>query len=388
MKKYIIPSIILLLLISVSFVAIVFAQEETAVEVEKTVKVEEAKASNLKEVVEFSAIVKGVGEVGIAPEISGRLTSIRKKEGETFFKGEILATIDDASFLAQNSVATQQVQTSKEALAGTDEYQEQLIDEAQIELEKAEDAKDEAKEGSDEVALELARKNVDKAEEAVKTAKRMRDLQLSLVQGQIDISQKQANVAYLNVDKTKIRAPFAGIFTKKLLQEGEIVSPQTTMFILVQSQEKEIKVDLPTNVAQKLAIGQEVFVARDGEDREDFLVRISSISPVSDEITRKSRVTFAFEKEDVILGEFVRILIPINEKNDIIAVPIDSVRKSYYENVLFVVEGDRVREEKVELGVIDKGMVEIQKGLAEGEVFVTDGQQNLRNGDKIRIYEK
>ncbi len=387
MKKIFLLIAAFLLIAFVISRVVVTAQEKNIEEIEKVVKVEEAKTQNINETREFSAIVKGVGEVGIAPEISGRLMQINKKEGENIFKGEILATIDANDFFALNALSKEQIKVSEDALSSADEYQDQLVDEARIELEKAEDAKKEAKKGSDESAIKLAKRNVDKAEEAVRTAKRMRDLQASLTQGQVDISQKQANITALNINKTRIRAPFNGIFTKKLLQEGEIVSPQTAIFVLVQSKEKEITIDLPAEVAQKMSIGQEVSVIRGDEGKDQFIAKVDSISPVSDSVTRKSSAKFVFDNEDVILGEFITVLIPVSESKESIAIPITSIKKSYFENIIFIIEDGKAKEQRVETGIIDGNLIEIQKGLKEGEIFVTDGQQNLRNGDKIRIYE-
>ncbi len=388
MKKKILLFATFLVLVFVVSKAVTTAQEKNEEEFEKIAKVQEVKISEITETREFSGIVKGVGEIAIAPEISGRLLSINKKEGEIVKKGEVLATIDPTNYLAQNSLSVEQTKVSEDALAKTDEYQDKLVDIARIELQKAEDVKKEAKKGSDESAIKLAKRNVEEAEEAVRTAKRMRDLQTSLAQGQIDVSQKQANISAISLNNTKIKAPFDGIFTKKLLQEGEIVSPQTKIFVLVQSEEKEIEIDLPAEVARKMTVGQEISVIKDTNGGEEFIAKVDSISPVSDEITRKSGVKFIFDNENVILGEFVRVLIPISEKKSVIAIPISSIKKSYFENVVFVVEDGLAKEQRVDLGIIESGLIEITRGLEKGAILVIEGQQNLRNGDNVRIYEQ
>jgi RND family efflux transporter MFP subunit len=395
MKKKILLFVVILIGFAVlAKIAVTAKEEDGSEETAKIVKLSEVGTKEIQEEREFSGIVKGMGEVEIAPEISGRLVSVNKKEGEKVAKGEILATIDATDFLAQNSLSAEQTQVSKDAFSATEEYQGQLVDEARIELEKAEDLKKEAKKDGDESGLKIAKRNVEKAEEAIRTAKRMRDLQLSLSQGEVDLSQKQARITSLGVNKTIIRAPFSGIFTKKLSQEGQIVSPETAIMVLVQSEQKEIAIDLPSEVANKLKLNQEVFAIkekikdnRENEEGEKFAIIIASISPVSDEITRKSSVKFSFDNPDVALGEFVRVLIPVNKKQDALAVPITSLKKSYFEDVIFVVENEIAKEQKVKLGIIDGDSIEIINGLTEGQSFVVEGQQNLRNGDKIRIHE-
>lgn len=393
MKKKILLFVVILFAFAVIAKIAVTAKEEKGDDekVTKVVKLSNVSTRGLQETREFSAIVKGVGEVEIAPEISGRLTSVNKKEGEKVTKGEILAIIDATDFYAQNSLSNEQIEVSKDAFSATEEYQDQLVDEARAELEKAEELKKIAKKDEDESQLKIAKRNVENAEEAVRTAKRMRDLQLSLSQGEIDLSQKQARITSLDINKTRIRAPFSGIFTKKLSKEGQIVSPNTAIMVLVQSEQKEIAIDLPSEVANELELNREVFAIKDNKEikeGERFAITVVSISPVSDEITRKSSVKFSFDNEDVTLGEFVRVLIPVSEKEDVLAVPITSVKKSYFEDVVFVVENGIAKEQKVELGIIQDELVEIKNGLSEGQSFVVEGQQNLRNGDKIRIYEQ
>jgi multidrug efflux pump subunit AcrA (membrane-fusion protein) len=52
---------------------------------------------------------------------------------------------------------------------------------------------------------------------------------------------------------------------------------------------------------------------------------------------------------------------------------------------VFVAAGNQARKRPVVLGVQDAERVEIRSGLKAGELIVTQGQSNLRDGSAISI---
>lgn len=352
----------------------------------KIVKTELVIRKNLEEKIEFAGFVKGKREVNLRPEVSGRLLKINKKEGESIRKGEILATIDADEFLAQAALAKEQIRVAQDAASGTEQYYDQLVDQSQSELKKAENLYSIAKKDDDKDDKKIAKRNLETAQEALKSARRMRDLQNSLAQGQIPLSQKQAQLSFVQINNTRIRAPFDGVVARIFQEEGALVSPQTAVFMFVEAESFELEIALPLDVSRKMTIGQEIEGRT--ETNNTFSASVQSISPTSDLTTRKANVTFSLDDKELSSGDFVNIAIPVNVSMDALIVSVDSLKKSYHENVIFVIADSEVKEVIVEIGISDGEFVEIIKGLKGGEVIVAQGQQDLRSGDKVKIYEE
>lgn len=366
-----------------------FAKEEadTGSVSKKNVETVKVERGELTEKVPFSAFIKHKKEVILMPEISGRLVEITKKEGDFVQKGELLARVDADELFAQAALTNKQIESSKRNALNTNSYYDQLVDEAEIALEKAENAYSIAKDESDEDERRLAKRDRELAHEALQSAKRLRDLQNSLASGQVGVLEKQAALNNALIENSKIKAPFSGVIARKYEEEGALVAPKTAIFMLVDdSGDFEAELQLPLDLAKNVHL-EGSFSARNesGEERE---LIVYSISPISDQITRKVNLTFKVRGENLVSGELLGVMMPARSLSGVVMVSSKSIVRDYHNDVLFVIKDEVAHKRVVEIGVSDGDFVEIKEGIKEGEEVVVVGQQNLVNGNKVEIYEK
>ncbi|GEM_PF-2919413 len=386
MKKY----FLLLFALSLILVVIVFNKEVEASKSEedksKTVKIQEVREGEILEEIEFSNFTEYQKEVELSPEISGRLLSILKKEGEAVKKGELLAIIDADEVLAQAVLDTEQINSLRNNLVKTKGHQDQLVDESRVAVEKAENLYSIAKRGSDKDEERIAKRNKELAQEALKSAKELRDLQSSLAQGQIGVLQKQKLMNSVQIENTKIKAPFNGVLTRNYKNEGELVSPMTKLFMLVGLDQKvQIEMQIPVEFTKNLEIGQ-LLKARNKKGIV-FDVKIVSISPLFDTRTRKSNLKLETEGSNSSVGDFLSVFIPVKLSGKTLMISKESLKKDFHEDIVFVVKDGVSEKRLVEIGTIGEEFVGIKNGLRNGEMVVVEGQYGLRNGDKVKIYE-
>lgn len=91
---------------------------------------------------------------------------------------------------------------------------------------------------------------------------------------------------------------------------------------------------------------------------------------------------------------FVRIQVVPETHADVVLVPAEATLSDVLagggeevETVVFVADGDRVRERRVRLGLSNGTHYEVLEGLAAGEMVVISGQTLLRDGVKVNVLQ-
>jgi len=151
------------------------------------------------------------------------------------------------------------------------------------------------------------------------------------------------------------------------------------------SQTIYIRLPFPIHVARQLRIRQRITLNNFGEDTS-ITGTISEIRPALDTTTQSRDVITKVSKpgrwlpKGSVRGEAV-----IAIHDNAIIIPETALVLRPKGTVVYVVEGDRVKERIVKTGLERKGEVEILSGLRSGEVVVNDGASLLTDGTKIKI---
>jgi RND family efflux transporter MFP subunit len=101
-------------------------------------------------------------------------------------------------------------------------------------------------------------------------------------------------------------------------------------------------------------------------------------------------VTLAFEKPTTLTpGTQVGVEIDAEQRSNVPLVPaIAIVRDANKATAVFVAAGDVARRRPITTGLVDTEHVEVMSGLKPGELIVTQGLSNLRDGTAITITER
>lgn len=274
-------------------------------------------------------------------ENSGRVISIKVKEGDRVSAGQVLATID-AKYL------------SLEVEKATDTYEKLKIDHERYT--KSYETGGVTKAQLDEIELQL-RSAKNKLEEA----------------------KRKANDGY-------IKAPINGIINKKYIEVGAYLSPGTPLFDIVDVSSLKLNVLVTEQQVSQLKEGDHVkivipvfpdqtfegvitFIAAKADNGLNFPVEIRMNNPKST-VRAGMYATAKFESSEIISG---------------IIVPRAAFVGSVSNNLVFVLEGDIAKERKVVAGRILGETVEVLEGLKEGEIIVITGQINLQDGSKVEV---
>lgn len=223
-----------------------------------------------------------IHQVSVAFEASGRIDTIKYREGASVQKDEVLATLDTKQLslkLAGKRTALAQAQENLTKLKNGSRAQEIAAALAELEQAKAQEhlaqltfnrkqkvfdrtkgtgisqsELDEAK-----ASLEVSRAAVNAVNEKYKLIKegsRSEDLRL----GELAVEAAQNEVALVEdeISKATLRAPQAGVIRTRLAEVGDMTSSQASVFTLLLNQQKWVRAYVDYNTLVKIKHGASV----------------------------------------------------------------------------------------------------------------------------------
>ena len=242
-------------------------------------------------------------EVALMPRVSGVITHIDFKEGDSVSEGDLLFKLDARPFEAIVSSLKAQLVSANAAL---------------------EQAKSEAKR-----AVKLAERNAISTEEVEsrKSTLRQREAQVAALEAQIE-------AAKLDVDFTSIRSPINGIISRANITKGNnIIAGQSILTSIVSNQKMYAYFDIDERTwnqsfSEVTADSQQhVVMQKVGQDEYGFSGYIDFIDNRINASTGTLRVRAVFENNDAQLraGSFARIKLAASEITEQIIIPTRAI---------------------------------------------------------------
>lgn len=309
-----------------------------------SIAVETAKVTTGKVVDDINVVgsLQPTESVVVQPEIPGRIVRFGFTEGARVKKGDVLVELDPAILRAEL-----------------------------------------AKARSD---LTLARTNSERASQLASQGTgtlRARDEALALLHA----SQANYELAQARLERTEIRAPFAGVVGLRMFSIGAYVSPGDQIVELAAID--PIRVDFRASEVFLTSIrnGQRIAVTADALPGRTFSGEIYAIHPIVDVNGRAIRLRASIPNPDGTLypGLFVRVQVVVEERPNAILAPEAAIFPVDQKKYVYRIEKGHAVLTEVKLGLRKPGQVEIAAGLDRDAVVVTAGQQQLRDGALVEV---
>lgn len=185
-----------------------------------------------------------------------------------------------------------------------------------------------------------------------------------------------------------VYAPISGTVTSAPLSVGATVSTATTIFAVGVMDKLEVQARIPERDVGRLKTGLKAQLTLEAFPGEKFAAVVERVSPVVDAATRSKQIVLAFEKQDerINAGMFARVKLDTATYGNRIAVSEEAVVALRGKTYLYILKSDStVERREVKTGVTVGELTEIVEGIAENETVVTEGQQLLSDGAKVRV---
>ncbi len=206
------------------------------------------------------------------------------------------------------------------------------------------------------------------------------------------VKKAKANVALAQakVDECTIKAPFAGIITQVFVRPGDLThlsSPRMPLVKMMDPKSLIVRAGLPESCAAHLSKGTKVTVRLDAYPGKKFNAEIERVH-ARIEWNSRTRLIEAriLDKVMLIPRMFARISVQGRVFKNAIVVPDSAIiatpRGDY---VVFVMKSGKAELRKVKIGIEKGSNVQIIEGVNGGDMVVTAGNLNLKNGMSVKI---
>jgi membrane fusion protein, multidrug efflux system len=299
-----------------------------------------AKKDTVVDALEATGQIEAIQAIDLRPDIEGRVVQIPATEGTEVAAGTVLVRIDDQELKAQVARAEADRDLARQALARTKDLLTQRAS-STSDLERAE-----------------------------ATARS---------------SQAELDLLTLRLDRTTVRAPFAGVVGQRFVSLGDYVTTGSRLMTLQTVNPQRVAFTVPEKFASRLRKGQKVTFRVAALTGREFTGTVDFVDPVVQLPARTIliKALVANPKRELQAGMFAEARLATEVRPGAVIVPEDALvpmQGSFF--VWAVVDGKAVRR-TVGIGVRSPGFVEIRSGVDAGEQVVVGGQERLFDGAPV-----
>ena len=262
----------------------------------------------------------------ISPRVQGYVNVVNISENQVVKQGDVLITIEDNDYLARVNQAEANVNEETAHIARLKTIKiSQLarIKSAEANIEQARAKQEQTQkdlqrfttlinQGSatrqavDKIQSESKQSSAElKSSEAIASAEQSQltnlDLEISETEARLKNAQALLSLAKIDLEHTRIKAPFDGVIGKRGVQLGAYIRPGVALAALVQNNNIWIEANFKETQLQNIQVGQPVIIKIDAYPDHKFTGLVDSFSPASGS-------EFSLLPEENATGNFTKIV--------------------------------------------------------------------------------
>lgn len=309
------------------------------------VEVAVARTDSVRDEIAATGQIEAVQSIDLRPEVDGRIVAILIREGQEVDEGTPLVKVDDAQLKAQVAQLEAQRDLAQQGLAR---------------------------------AKELAQQNASSAadlEQAEATARS---------------AQAQYDLQRIRLERTTVRAPFAGVVGQRYVSLGDYVTNSTRLVSLQTVNPQRAAFQVPERFAQLLRPGQRVTFGVAAIAGRQFTGEVDFVDPVVQLPGRTILVKARVPNGQRLLqaGMFIEARLVTAVRPNAVVVPEEAVVPAEGSNAVWAVVDGKADRRLVTLGVRTPGFVEVTSGVKAGEQVAVGGLELLAPGAPVRPMER
>ena len=207
---------------------------------------------------------------------------------------------------------------------------------------------------------------------------------VQVAEANLQSMEAQAAIARRALADAEIRAPFAGIVSKRWVNVGDKVSSDMPVAHVVDLARMELEAAVPVSEIPFVKVGQEVAFQVDGFAGRQFTGKVERVNPSAEAGSRSISIFVTLPNADGALrgGMFANGTLATALGSDVDVVPVTAVLEEGGQTYVHVVKGGKVERRTVILGArnVERGVVAVREGLERGVPVITVKAEGLKAG--------
>lgn len=352
------------------------ATSVTAVKAEKKI---------LKPTTTLEGVLVPAQTAELSSRISGQVSAVSVKSGDSVKAGQIMLTLDDRALKAQLNQALAGMQTAR---AG------QEIVQGQAELVKI--TLDTAQKNYDRTASlfssgAVSQSQMDDAADKLNTAKRQYENATgpSSSQATASLNTASANIASLKVqlDYSVIRSPLNGIVTVQNATAGETVSPGTVLVTVADTTVLKLKGTVPQELLPFLKLGQPLTVTVGIYPDTPVQGTLTGIGPMAVSTGELFPVEVTLPNDGRLMAGLTANASLETSGMEALVIPQAAVVQESGKQIVYIIKDGKALRREVTLGLRNLEDVTVLKGIQAGDTVAVIGSGSLKDGMAVTVSE-
>ncbi len=349
-----IPRLALIIFIVVIYIlfGVIGAKKGALEAAKKDAYVEEKKLVNavvltveprvIQDTINLPGTIEPWSKLNLLAKVSGSITEVLVKEGDRLKAGDVIALIEE------------------------DDYRIAL----------------DAARAAHSLAKSEFRRNQEMLKKKVIPPANLETSETKLLRAKTDLE-----MAELRLSRCEIIAPVSSVVRHLDAKIGAYVSVGDPLGELLQLDKVKAVVGIPESDVDAVRKIKQVALKVQALNNEDFIGSAYFLSPAPENTAYLYRFELALDNPDHIIlpGMFCRANIIKQTINSALMVPLYSLVSREGKQFVYVVDGENVRRQEVELGIIDEWQIQVTKGLLPGVQVVIEGHRDVEDGQQINI---
>ncbi|SEN12401.1 efflux RND transporter periplasmic adaptor subunit [Nitrosomonas marina] len=322
--------------------------------------------------------VKACQRARLAPALGGQIAHILVDEGDNVEQDQVLLELWNADLIAQRELAERQLSMAQErrreaCIIAENAWREsqrtqQLVDKGFISPQAAEDADANAR---------ARQASCDAAISDIKRAK------------------AQIRVTLAGLERTVLKAPFAGVVAQVTGEIGEYATPSPPgipmppVIDLIDTSCLYVMAPMDEIDAPKIRIGQPARITLDAMPEISFPGRVRRIAPYVTEVEKQARtvdieVDFSELPDNPLLaGYSADVEVILDSREHVLRIPTQALRQN--NKVWLLSQDNTLIERQLETGLANWSFTEIISGLDDGDrVLISFDLEEIKPGIVVR----
>ena len=223
----------------------------------------------------------------------------------------------------------------------------------------------------------IAERDVERARNAVLSS-----------QGQLSTARAQLANVSKQLDRASVQAPFAGVVSARQANAGDVVSPGTALFTVVDPASMQLEASVPADQLGAVRVGMPIDFKVNGYPNRSFTGRITRVNPTADPTTRQVKILASIPNvgSTLVGGLFAEGRVASETKRAPM-VQTNAVDERGLRPSVVRLRNGRIEKVEVGLGIRDAAAetVEITSGLTPGDTVLLGAARGITLGTPVKV---
>lgn len=326
----------------------------------KLVSVETIGIETFNHYIDLQGKIDALSTANVAPRIPGGgvVSTVLVKQGDAVKKGQLLLKLESAT-QSQNVIAAQQQANGAKA----------QLDQAQSVYKRQQNL------WSQNIGTELQVLNAKTNVESI--------------QSQYNAALASLRIAQEQLGFTNIYAPISGVANTVNVKIGELFNGMNQLQV-VSGSDLKVTVNVPENYLEQIKIGSDLKVTLPEAGNKVINTKVNVTGKLIDPVTRSFYVEGKMPvDQNVRPNQIAEVSIKDYTAPDAITIPVNTIQNDEKGKYLMVASNEKgkwfARKRQITIGQLYGDRLEVKSGLKVGDIIITNGFQNLYEGQPIVI---